>query len=185
MKRPRGFTLLEVMMSLVLVLIGMLALFRTLSVASKGSQASQRYTQALARGSEILEAMRTAPPSVLNCLIATGATNWPNCEAQCLTFLQQQKGQVGTPSAQACVFATLSTLKQDRDGTRQQYAVIENPNDPINGSSWVFNDVTYHSVFDAQVTIGWSDDGTAAVNKGCQPLQHCVTLRTSIYRDPQ
>lgn len=130
-RRQGGLTLLEIMLSMAVVLVGMAALFRVLSVASRGSQASQRITQALARAEHVSEAMRTLPPSVLDCLVINPATAWNNCETLCRTRL----GPLA--SAEACVFSSLGTVNQSEDGTHQRYAVLYNGADFARGSSWV------------------------------------------------
>lgn len=179
MRRQRGVTLLEIMLSMAVVLVGMAALFRVLSVASRGSQASQRITQALARGQHVMEAIRTLPPTVLECLVINPATSWNNCETLCRTRL----GPVA--SQEACVFSTLATLGQAQDGTRQQYAVIYDGANFQDGSTWVLRSGPAGAVYDAQVVIGWRDDDPTAPLPQASPcggVVHCVTLRASLYR---
>lgn len=197
-RRQRGATLLEIMLSMAVVLIGMLALFRVLSVASKGASAAQKYNQAAARGQQVIEAMRMTPRAVLDCLNNHTADQWAQCEAQCLTFFKQMtvnppvNGVQGLVP-QACVFSTLSNLAAtlgavptyDRDLNGQQYAVVYNSGDFRDNSSWVQNTQQWRLVYEVQVTIGWKDDGSASATGGCGPgKQHCVTLRTSMYREP-
>lgn len=180
--RQRGSTLLEIMLSMAVVLVGMFFLFRVLSVASKGTQASQRLTQGLARAQLVLESMRAAPPSVLDCLSTTAVSSWPTCEAVCLQWMKNTPKVRGLASAESCVFFTLATMNLGTDSTQQQYAVVYDPGALVASSSWVMNNSPQRSVYDAQVTIGWKDDGTATSNT-CAG-QHCITLRTAIYRDP-
>lgn len=181
-KRQRGSTLLEIMLSMAVVLVGMFFLFRVLSVASKGTQSSQRLTQGLSRAQLVLEAMRTAPPAVLDCLQRSPATSWATCEADCLQWMRNTPKVKGLASAESCVFFTLSTSGLGSDATKQQYAVVYDPGNFVAQSSWILNNSPQRSVYDAQVTIGWKDDGTASSNT-CAG-QHCITLRTAIYRDP-
>jgi prepilin-type N-terminal cleavage/methylation domain-containing protein len=176
----RGVTLIEVMLSMAVVLVGMMALFRVLSVASKGSQQSQRNTQGLARAQQIIEAMRLAPPSVLTCLSLNQASAWDNCEVLC----RQWYGAAASP--QSCVFSTLSLNNQNVDGTGEPYTLIFDANNPIAGSSWVTNSSQWGLVFDAQVVVGWSDEAQVLpAATTCGGAVHCVALRTSIFREPR
>jgi prepilin-type N-terminal cleavage/methylation domain-containing protein len=181
-RAQRGVTLIEVMLSMAVVLVGMLALFRVLSVASAGSQQSQRFSQALARAQLVIEAMRRAPPTVLQCLATTPATSWTNCETLCRT---QWLGAATSP--QSCIFSTLANVGLDVDGTNQSYVVLYDANNLVRGSSFVTNTSQFNRVYDVQLVVGFSED-----NSGRNPLPqastcagrvHCVTLRTSIYRD--
>jgi Tfp pilus assembly protein PilV len=80
-RRARGTTLIEVMISMGLVLIGMLALFRVLVTSITGSAAASHFTQAELRAETILEAIRLAPAATLTCLSATASSSWSTCGA--------------------------------------------------------------------------------------------------------
>jgi prepilin-type N-terminal cleavage/methylation domain-containing protein len=188
MRRPstqRGLTLMEVMLSMAVVLVGMLALFRVLSVASRGSQQSQRFSQALARGQQVIEAMRMTPPSVLDCLARNPATSWSLCEAQCRLWYNSTYGT--NPSPESCVFSSLSAMGLQADGTRQSYAVIYDNTSFIPGSSWVMTNAQWKLVYDVQVVVGFNEDNNIdnplPQASSCGGAIHCVTLRTSIYRE--
>jgi Tfp pilus assembly protein PilV len=77
--RRRGSTFVEVMISMGLVLVGMLALARVLVTSITGSATAARYTQAELRAETLVEAMRTAPSSALACLSTTPSARWPTC----------------------------------------------------------------------------------------------------------
>ena len=81
-RRPaRGTTLIEVMISMGLVLIGMLALFRVLVTSITGSAAASHFTQAELRAETLVETIRLAPAATLTCLSATASANWSTCGA--------------------------------------------------------------------------------------------------------
>jgi Tfp pilus assembly protein PilV len=80
-RRARGTTLIEVMISMGLVLIGMLALFRVLVTSITGSAAASHFTQAELRAETLVEAIRLAPAATLTCLSATASASWSTCGA--------------------------------------------------------------------------------------------------------
>jgi Tfp pilus assembly protein PilV len=80
-RRARGTTLIEVMISMGLVLIGMLALFRVLVTSITGSAAASHFTQAELRAETLLETIRLAPAATLTCLSATASASWSTCGA--------------------------------------------------------------------------------------------------------
>ncbi len=81
MRPCRGTTLIEVMISMALVLVGMLALFRVLGTSIAGSAAASRFSQAELRAETLIEAIRMAPSSALTCLSTTAPSGWPSCGA--------------------------------------------------------------------------------------------------------
>ena len=194
MSRQRGISLIEVMVSLVVVVIGLLGLFRALTSASFGTTSSQAFSQAQARAQQILEAIRSAPlgpgptftPNTLNCLAATTANNWANCETVCRNELLAVNGAA---SRQACVFRTLSDSGPLLGGpgalsdrSQQRYALVYDPAN-LARSSWVNRAGATNRVYDAQVTICWNDDGSA--NCGANPPprgEHRVTLRQASFQ---
>jgi len=80
-RRARGATLVEVMISMSLVLVGMLALFRVLGASIAGSATASRFTQAELRASSLVETVRLAPATTLRCLAAHGSAEWTACGA--------------------------------------------------------------------------------------------------------
>lgn len=80
-RRQRGTTLIEVMISMGLVLVGMLALFRVLVTSITGSAAASRFTQAELRAETLLETIRLAPAATLACLSSTASASWTTCGA--------------------------------------------------------------------------------------------------------
>ena len=181
----KGATLVEILISLAVVLIGMLALYKTLSVSIVGTTTSSRLTQAQLRAAAILEAMRNAPKPALDCLAQNAATNWNGCEATCLA--NEQAGA----SPQSCIFTTTTSAGllgptasgnaslplTDRSG--QQYALVyaQNPvvsTDGMTRTSFVQPGGPGNLVYDLQVTVGWNDDGSA------NSPNHFVTLRSAV-----
>ncbi len=174
--RQRGLTLLEVMMSMAVVLVGMLGLVRVLSVSTKGSMRASRMTQGYSKASEIIEVMNGLPKPVLQCLVSNATpTSWGTCETQCL----QSIGKTGPLQTCMLTTATMHALnKQDADSTLQQYAIAYDANDATR-STWVTQSVDLH-LYTVQVTIGWNDDGTAPA---APPYDHRVTIKSEIYRN--
>jgi type II secretory pathway pseudopilin PulG len=187
-RRTRGMTLIEVMISLALVIVGMLALMATLSTATVGSSMSQRLSQAQARAQMIIEAIRGAPKPTLDCLATTAASSWSSCESgTTASCLQNQVNDMGTQNIASCIFTigsmanipgpragTPSVTNETVDRNGQPYQLYYNATSP-QSTSVVKN---ANNLYDVQVTIAWSDNGTAG---GSGP-QHFVTLRTGIFQ---
>jgi Tfp pilus assembly protein PilV len=191
-------TLLEIMMSLAVMLVGMLGLVRVLSVASRGGSTASHITQAQNKAMALLEVINRlpggtqAPPPpwtnpVLQCLAGNAASSWSTCEAQC-----QQSVKAPTVG-QACMLttATMRALGQDTDSTQQQYAVVYDSANPARSTSVTPGTSTNggfsQHLYQVQVTIGWNDDGTGPTGTSnvCLPAgtSHCVTLTTELFRN--
>jgi Tfp pilus assembly protein PilV len=190
-RRSRGATLVEILISLAVVLVGMLALFRTLAVSVLGSSTSSRLSQAHLRASAIVEAIRSAPKPALDCLRLNTPPNWAGCETTCLA-------QLGAAAkADSCIFttATAAQLKgpsatgqvqlpsTDRSGQLYQVVYFANPElgpDGTTRTSQVQTAGLGNLAYDIQVTIGWRDDGTATVSSPAVSGDHFLTLRTAV-----
>ncbi|HZS37320.1 MAG TPA: prepilin-type N-terminal cleavage/methylation domain-containing protein [Polyangia bacterium] len=192
-RRAKGATLVEILISLAVVLVGMLALFRTLAVSVVGSGTSSRISQAQLRATAILEAIRAAPKPALDCLVTTTAPGWAACETVCQANLTSPL----TTKPQACIFTTATAAalsgpsaqglvqlpSTDRAG--QQYGLVYFSVPPIapDGSTRTTAVTTGGPgglVYDIQVTVGWHDDGTAGVSNPPVNGDHFVTLRTAV-----
>jgi prepilin-type N-terminal cleavage/methylation domain-containing protein len=185
--RQRGVTLLEIMLSMAVLLVGMLGLFRVLSVAARGSSSAQRMTQGQTKAQQFVESIVAMPKAILDCLVTNAAsTAWNSCETQCQTLLGGY-----TNAAQACVFTT-GTMKSmvqvqigtpvtmDMDSTSQHYAIVYDASNPAM-STWVQQvPGSAGHLYQVQVTMGWNDDGTAPSQP---PYDHRVTLKTDVYRN--
>lgn len=188
-RRQRGMTLIEVMITLGLMIVGMMGLLATLSTATVGSSMSQRLSQAQARAQMILEAIRSAPKPTLDCLANNVASSWSSCESgTTASCMQNQINDMGTQNIASCIFTTASMMnvpgpsagspavhdeRVDRNG--QSYQLYYSSTNQALSTSVVKN---ANNVYDVQVTIGWGDDGT---NGGANP-PHTVTLRTGIFQ---
>jgi type II secretory pathway pseudopilin PulG len=174
--RQRGVTLLEIMFSMAVVLTGMVGLFKVLGSSIRGSQTAQRFTQGQARAEQIEEAIRAAPKTVLDCLVGTPVAGWTACEAQCQATLGVNA------LAQSCVFVTLNNAPGlngaglGSDSTQQAYLVVDNGNNDAR-STWVRTTGRSNRVYDAQITVGWNDDGTATL-----PVDHAVTMHSAVFQ---
>src|SRR5262249_33548643 len=150
---------------------GMLGLFRVLGSSVQGSIAAQRFTQGQARAQQVMEAIRTAPKPVLDCLNGAQATAWTPCETLCRNSLGVQS------QASACIFSSVNgATGATVDSTLQQYAVIVDGNDDTR-STWVRAAGVTQRIYDVQISIGWNDDGTATL-----PVDHRLTLRSAVFQ---
>lgn len=197
-RRDRGVTLLELLMSLVVIITGLLVLFRTLASSVQGSQTSSRSAQAQERAATIIEAIRLAPTNAVTCLINTAPANWSNCETVCKSL------QTAGPGADAstCIFTpqAFGTIKgptyldpntgtnitdQSLDRQGQRYFLVpgvapQNAANPANMRS------TYVRLVgdglrtrEVVITIGWNDDNTP-LTVGVTP-SHTVSLATGVF----
>jgi type II secretory pathway pseudopilin PulG len=180
-RRDRGTSLVEIMVSLMVVLVGMLALFRTLGTSVTGSMTASRMTQAQQRAVLVAEAMRVAPPPALTCLAGTKAAGWDACELTCLAYLTGP-----TKSRDACVYKNLNTkqfggtatLALDQDGTQQRYDVVtkSDKGGPVASVTTTGMSLTA-ALYEFQIVVGWNDANTAADKNP----DHYVVLRSGVY----
>jgi type II secretory pathway pseudopilin PulG len=194
MRRPRGATLVEVLISLALVIVGLAGLLATLSTSSVASSQSSRLSQAQLRAQTILENIRFAPKAALDCLASTAANNWVTCESTASNSCRMNQtadGGATSVSLSTCIFTATSfsnisappiggtgANNQSLDRTGQAYQLYYNANASQQyRSTFVQNTGAGNRVYDAQVTIAWSDDGT---DGGSNP-QHFLTLRTGVF----
>ena len=77
--RPRGVTILEVVIALAILVVAATGLFATLSAATAASLESARQAQARAQAMTLLEAAQRAPAATLDCLSVTPAEAWSRC----------------------------------------------------------------------------------------------------------
>lgn len=93
-RRARGASLTEVMLSMGVALVGMLALFRVLAASVSGSATASHLTQAELRAATLVETMRLAPRDTMRCLAATASARWSSCGAM---FALQSPDRGGQP----------------------------------------------------------------------------------------
>ncbi len=198
----RGTTLIEILISMAVVVVGMLGLYKAIGSATQGSMLANRFTQAQARAQQVVEAMRKSPPGTpppaLDCLarLGTGGSTaaWANCEVKCL-----QTYNANFPSnTQSCIFSSLDAVTpagpgpvfgQAADKAQQQYAVVFDTTSPVatqQRSSWVKPVLNCLSqpctLYDVQVTVGWNDDGSTQSVATLNPPKpdHRVTVHQVI-----
>ncbi|MGZ3441609.1 MAG: type IV pilus modification PilV family protein [Polyangia bacterium] len=92
--RDRGTSLVEVMLSMGIALVGVLALFRVLVTSITGSATASHLTQAQLRAATLVEAMRLAPRATLSCLSATTSASWSTCGAPFVLSSPDRSGQI-------------------------------------------------------------------------------------------
>jgi Tfp pilus assembly protein PilV len=192
-RRQRGATLVEILLSLAVVLVGMLALFRVLASSISASALGSRMSQAQVRAVAIVDAIRHAPvdssnpsqpvPAVLNCLAGTPIQQWSAlCESLCNTL---QTG--ATKTLDGCIYTVdsfnlvrapdltgalpNSATGQTFDRNRQQYALDPTTKVTASGTGTV-------QFFDVDIVIGWNDDGTATITN--DRSYHKFELRTGV-----
>jgi Tfp pilus assembly protein PilV len=94
LRRSRGASLVEVMLSMGVVLVGMLALFRVLATSITGSATAAHLTQAQLRASSLVETLRFQSRATLGCLAATTSTGWSGCGPMLALQSSDRSGQV-------------------------------------------------------------------------------------------
>ncbi|MEO6953304.1 MAG: prepilin-type N-terminal cleavage/methylation domain-containing protein [Polyangia bacterium] len=204
-QRSRGVTLVELMMSLVVIVVGMLAIFRVISTSVVATSTSSRVSQAQARSSTIIEAIRLAPAAAITCLKATAVSGWATCEVTC----KNSQTAPGTASPSSCIFtangvggfatlrgpntgaafgAPVQTQQYDRLG--QQYFLNTNITAPTAGTASAAYGGTYVRgagdslrTLEIAITTCWNDDNsTNSTNASAATTypNHCVTLVTGM-----
>lgn len=188
----RGATLIEVLLSLAIVMVGMLALFRILSSSAVGSGTAARSNQALMRASLLLENMRQAPQPSLACLASNTPDNWTVCETNCRSALTGTSAPadlcVFTPAAMDAIpgpaMATMasgySASGQLTDRYQQTYSLVY---DGTRGARDTFVRLTGANtrIYEMQVSIGWNDSNeTGAIATGTL-FEHALTLRSGVF----
>lgn len=179
----RGSTLIEIMISMAVVLVGMLAMFGVLRSSIGGSSTAQKMMQAQTRAVTVMEAIRNSPNAALVCLTTTTPGNWSNCETTC-----QQALTVKNPDACIYTMQSLAGLHapdvtglnnfdvsgngQLKDRHGQLYALDGDPNTGTRVSVAGAN----NSIYDIRIVVGWNDDGGAGTGAG----YHTVTLRSGV-----
>ena len=171
-RRTRGATLVEILISLAVVLVGMLAMFRTLATSVNGSSTASKLTQAQQRAVLVMESIRTAPTTALDCLVGNVSSSWGTCEAGCRTT-QSSAG------ADACLFTTLTMsstkLAAGKDVNQQNYYVVTSNATGFPVTAAKKSGVSSH-IYEAQIVIGWRDDNTTTGNP-----DHTVVLRSGVF----
>lgn len=120
--RERGFSIIEVMVSLLVLLIGMLGLMKVASVAVQSNQRGQRLDQASVRAQTRLEALRNVPTATLACLEAGSSPS------ACLSTCQSAGGEL-----QACRTALAQDADAATDSTGTDYTYGFLVTQPQNG----------------------------------------------------
>lgn len=191
-RRTHGATLIEVMMSLAIVLVGMLALFRILGSAAVGSGTAARSNQALMRASLLLENMRQAPQATLACLASNNPDNWTVCETSCRALLTGASAPadlcVFTPASMAAIpgpaMATMgngyASSGQSTDRAQQAYSLVY---DGTRGVRDTFVRVTGANtrIYEMQITIGWNDSNVTGAIATATTYEHALTLRSGVF----
>lgn len=182
-RRARGATLIEIMISMAIVLVGMLAMFSVLTSAINGSSTASRMSQAQMRATTIIESIRTSPALALTCLAgANGTPGWQSCEATCKAALTIQSPDacvysMGTGSAYDAILQpnTGSTsggqVGQSSDRNGQVYFIAPKSRIALAGAN--------SALYDVRVIIGWNDDNSTNTNP--QPGYHSMELRTGVF----
>jgi Tfp pilus assembly protein PilV len=176
--RSRGTTLIEILISLAVVLVGMLALFRTLGTAVTGSMTASRFSQAQQRAVLVMESIRSSPVAAMSCLLAaTDASGWLACETTCKTV---------ATSADSCIYVTLTPtptksmqLDNTKDSNGQSYYVVASSSSASKPISQVRAAGSYGQAAEIQVVVGWRDDGALSGDP-----DHSVILRSGVFIPP-
>ncbi|MCU1277203.1 MAG: hypothetical protein JWM53_749 [bacterium] len=92
-RRQRGTSLVEIMLSMGVALVGVLALFRVLITSITGSATASHLTQAQLRAASLVEAVRLAPRATASCLVAKTSASWTTCGASFALQSPDRNGQ--------------------------------------------------------------------------------------------
>lgn len=173
--RRRGATLMEILISLGIVLVGMLALFRTLGTAVTGSMTASRFSQAQQRAVLIMENLAAAAAldsSVYSCLVNNAASAWAGCETICQTVTGS------SATADSCTYITLSPsgtvgLKDQSDANNQNYFLVTSGGNNSTQATVAGSG----RLFEFQVAVGWRDDNATSGTP-----DHSVVLRSGFFQ---
>jgi prepilin-type N-terminal cleavage/methylation domain-containing protein len=177
----RGATLIEIMISMAVVLVGMMAMFGVLRSSIGGSATASRLTQAQVRAQTILESIRQSPNDALACLVAaSNVTAWTTCETTCkndLPAVHSQDACVYSMSAMNLIDANAPNpgagagkgLEFDRNGTR--YLLDPRSRVVVAGAN--------NSVYDIDVIVAWNDDNSTNTTP-TKAGYHAVELRSGV-----
>jgi prepilin-type N-terminal cleavage/methylation domain-containing protein len=190
-RSDRGATLIEIMISMAVVLVGMLAMFGVLRSSITGSASAQRLAQAQLRAQTVLESIRQSPNAALSCLAANSPNNWTHCETLCQAALtvKNPDGCIYTMGSFAKLHAPDvsgassfdTTNGQMKDRTGQQYVIDQNSD--ADKGSWVRVGGTNGTIYDIHVVVGWNDDG--GITDTNNAAYHRVVLRSGVLPNGQ
>ncbi len=186
-------TLVEVLLSLTLVMIGMLALFRILGSSISGSATASRVSQAQARAVLILENMRNAPASTLTCLANQLPSAWAACETDC-----RNAQTMASAPADKCIYlpASMSTIPgpamngfgagfdtsgQAGDRSQQLYGLVYSGTFS-DRDTFVRLTGASNRIYEMQVAIGWNDSNVVGVIASSTTYDHVVSFRTGLFQ---
>lgn len=145
--------MVEIMLSVLVLAIAMLGMFKAASVAVYSNQRGQRIEQATTRAQTRLEALRNVPTATLDCLVSGGDPS--ACLSGCIT---------AGGEADACNIAlALDTdSAKDSTGTRYTYGFLVQQPQP--------------NIYDILVVASFQDDSVDP------PRQVRSVFRTALYR---
>lgn len=157
-----GVTLMEVLISLVVIIIGLLGLMKVASVAVQSNTKGLRISHASDKAQARLESLKEVPTATLACL--DNGSSPSSCLSSCTAAGGDQK---------ACALALGLTQADpgsgvpygdDADSTKTQYTY-----------GFLVNAVTAN-IYDIQVVVSFIDDSADP------PKPVRVVLRTAVYR---
>ncbi len=152
-RAQRGISMVEIMLSVLVLAIAMLGMFKAASVAVYSNQRGHRIEQATTRAQTRLEALRDVPTATLDCL-AAGST-----PSSCLSGCMAAGGEVDI-----CNIALALDADSGRDSTGTSYTygfLVQRPQP---------------SVYDILVVATFQDDSVDP------PRTVRSVFRTAVYR---
>jgi type II secretory pathway pseudopilin PulG len=166
-RRDAGGTVIEVLISLALVVIGLLGVYAAYTASVGATAHGRRVTQATTRAERQLEILRNAPSAAIRCL-AGGATS-ADCWVACCQGLGDAGATACTPN-DGGVGSTVCQLTPpaDPDATGITYT-YQNP--------VVLRDVSFPDLYATQVQVDYStgDEMGGTTTRS-------VVLRTQLYK---
>lgn len=149
----RGFSVVEVLISMLVLVVGMVGLMKVASVAVSSNQRGQRMDQAQIRAQTRLEALQNVPTATLACLEAGSTPS--SCQATCVSA----GGEV-----QACQTALAQDVDAGTDSTGTTYSYGFLVTQPVTG------------VYDIVVVASYQDTSS----KPARTVR--AFYRTAVYR---
>ncbi len=149
-----GYSMLEVMASLLVLVIGMMAVFKVATVASAVNTKTRQMYVALSKTQTILEALKGTSMQTLVCL--AGGSQPSACLTTCVS-------SGGDDYHCRLALGLLPGQTTDRHGTSYTFIYSVQPS------------TTYTNVFDIQLSTRWMGEEEP-------PRYHYITLKTKEYR---
>ncbi|MGM0597419.1 MAG: type IV pilus modification PilV family protein [Myxococcota bacterium] len=151
--KQRGMTLIEIMVSLSVLFVGILTLFKVVTVSSSTSLISRQISTAVSKAQDHMEALKEVPDQTLICLSSGGSP------AGCLSSCTSNGGDL-----EHCQLSLGLLPDQNSDG----HGVTFTPSFGVTLG-------TLPNTYEVEVVSSWQGDESP-------PRTHRIYLKTTVYR---